>query len=217
MKGEIKLMNLRVDNISKKFGKNGLKETGFLLEQGDYLCITGQSGCGKTTLLNIVSGMLYPDTGDVYLDDKSIFNDMKEKERTQLRNHTIGYMMQGNSLIPDLTVWQNIVCPIELTGKRADKTEVEKLLERLGIDNICESYPSEISGGEYRRVLLARILMLDTGILLVDEPTSNLDEKSAVIVREVLNEIHVKKGTSLIVVTHDKDFFSYNPKRLNLE
>ncbi|MBQ3665088.1 MAG: ATP-binding cassette domain-containing protein [Lachnospiraceae bacterium] len=209
-------MNLKVDNISKKFGNNGLKEIGFLLQQGDFLCITGQSGCGKTTLLNIVSGMLTPDTGDVYINEKNIYYDMKEKERTQLRNQTIGYMMQGNSLIPDLTVWQNIICPVELVGKKVNQKEVKKLVKKLGIDNVCESFPSDISGGEYRRVLLARVMMLNTEILLVDEPTSNLDENSAKIVREVLYEMHKEKGVSIIVVTHDQEFFAYHPKRLSL-
>lgn len=211
------MIHLKVDKISKNFGKNGLNETSFELNEGEYLCITGESGCGKTTLLNIVSGMLHPDTGDVRINEKSIFKDIKEKERTKLRNRVLGYMTQGNSLIPDLTVWQNIICPLELAGKPSDRTKVMELTKTLGIDTITDSYPSEISGGEYRRVLLARILMLDTKILLVDEPTSNLDEKSAVIVRDVLYDMHANKRKGLIVVTHDKEFLSYQPNVLTLK
>lgn len=211
------MMNVRVENVSKSFGKNGLKEISFRLEQGDYLCIMGESGCGKTTLLNIVSGMLRPDTGDVLLNGKSIFHAMKEKERTALRNKTLGYMMQGSALIPDLTVWQNIVSPLELNGRSSDKMQVTALMKRLGIDNVTDSYPSEISGGEYRRVLLARVLLLDTEILLVDEPTSNLDENSAVIVREILNEYHSRQGKSLIVVTHDKQFLDSSTRLLEIK
>ena len=209
-------MELRAENIEKHFGKNGLGKTSFTLRSGEYLCITGESGCGKTTLLNIITGMLRPDSGNVFLDEKNIYLDLKEAERTAMRNRTVGYMMQGNSLIPDLTVWQNIVCPLELAGKKADGSKVNSLAERLLIGSILDSYPSEISGGEYRRVLLARILTLDTPILIVDEPTSNLDEKSAVIVREVLKETH-EAGKSLIVVTHDKTFFEYGPSVLEIK
>ena len=209
-------MMIRADNISKSFGRNGLRETSFELEKGDFLCITGESGCGKTTLLSIISGMLHPDCGEVYINGRGIFTDMKEKEGRRLRGSVIGYMMQGNSLIPELTVWQNVICPLELAGKKADREKAAGLMEKLGIDNITDSYPSEISGGEYRRVLLARILMLDTDILLVDEPTSNLDEKSAVIVRNVLRELHSSGGKSLIVVTHDREFLAFKPKVLEI-
>lgn len=211
------MIDFSIKDVSKKFGQNGLNKISFQLNQGDFFCITGESGCGKTTLLNIVSGMLRPDTGDVYLNGKSIFKDMKEQERTELRNKVLGYMMQGNSLIPDLTVWQNIIFPLELAGRKADEEEAVRLGEQLGIDNIMDSYPSEISGGEYRRVLLARILLLDTDILIVDEPTSNLDEKSAVIVRKVLHNICSTKRKSLIVVTHDKNFLDYATKSLKLK
>lgn len=210
-------MILRVDKISKNFGKSGLKETSFLLNPGDYLCITGQSGCGKTTLLNIISGMMHPDTGNVYLDGKNIYQDLKENQRTKLRNKDIGYMMQENSLISDLTIQQNTVCPIELVGKKADKKAMQTLFETLGISNIAGAYPSEISGGEYRRALLARTLMLDPQILMVDEPTSNLDEKSAQLVRNVLNDFCKNNRKSLIVVTHDKKFLSFKPKMLAVE
>ena len=179
------------------------------------VCVTGESGCGKTTLLNILSGMLRPDSGTVQLDGRNIFQ-MTDKERTMLRNTTIGYMTQGNSLIPELKVWQNIVCPTELCGKKADEDKVTALCERLGIANVSDSYPSDLSGGEYRRALLARVLLLDMPILLVDEPTSNLDEKSASIVREVLNEQYLK-GKGVLIVTHDKEFQRYEPEIIDLK
>ena len=208
-------MELKVENIQKQFGKAGLAKTEFTLKQGDFLCIVGESGCGKTTLLNIISGMLRPDSGNVFLDGRDIYRDLREPERTGMRNTFVGYMMQGNALIPDFTVRQNIVCPIELNGKKADHSKITGLARKLRIEKVMDSYPSELSGGEYRRVLLARVLLLDTPILVVDEPTSNLDERSAVIVRNVLHEAHVR-GKSLIVVTHDRAFFQYDPQILEL-
>ena len=204
-------MTLEAHNISKSFGKNGLPSVNISLSDGQFVCVTGESGCGKTTLLNVLSGMLKPDSGDVKLDGKSIYDSMSEHERTLLRNGTIGYMAQGNSLIPELTVWQNIVCPLELYSRKYDKKQVLELTQKLGINNVLDSYPSDISGGEYRRALLARVIMSDAKLLLVDEPTSNLDEKSAHIVREILYEEY-KSGKGLLIVTHDRDILGYRPE-----
>jgi putative ABC transport system ATP-binding protein len=210
------MTKLRVQEVQKHFGKNGLNETTFSLDSGDYLCVVGESGSGKTTMLNIAAGMLRPESGSVFIDEKDIYLGMKEKQRTALRRSVIAYMMQGSTLIPELTVRQNIVCPTELSGKKADKDKLSEIVSRLRIENIMDSYPAEISGGEYRRAMLARVLMPDSEILMLDEPTSNLDEKSADIVRTVLSEIHMS-GKSLIVVTHDKAFFKYSTKALEIK
>lgn len=194
--------SLEVKNVEKHFGKNGLDPVSFSLNNGDYLSVTGQSGCGKTTLLNILSGMLCPDSGEVFIDGKNIFTEMSEKERTKLRSTKIGYMMQGNVLIPELDILDNIIMPTELSGRAAEPSELEKLLDVLHITHILPSNPSEVSGGEYRRVILARTLLLHPSVLLADEPTSNLDVKSAEIVREVLGE-YVDENHILIVSTHD--------------
>lgn len=193
---------LVVKNAEKHFGKNGLDPVSLSLNNGEYLCITGESGCGKTTLLNIISGMLRPDNGAIFVDGKNIFTELSEKERTKLRSTKIGYMMQGNVLIPELDVMNNIRMPVELSRRNIDETELQKLLEILHITHILKSYPSEVSGGEYRRVILARTLLLHTDILLADEPTSNLDANSAEIVRDVLN-VYANENHILIVSTHD--------------
>ena len=208
-------MILEAHNISKTFGQNGLPPENISLSDGQFICVTGESGCGKTTLLNVLSGMLRPDSGHVKLDGKNIYENMSEHERTLLRNGTVGYMAQGNSLIPELTVWQNITCPLELYNKKYDKKQILELTQKLGIDNVLDSYPSDISGGEYRRSLLARVIMSDAKLLLVDEPTSNLDEKSAHIVREILYEEY-KKGKGLLIVTHDRDILEYKPEIIKI-
>lgn len=204
-------MILEAQNISKAFGKNGLPAVNISLTDGQFVCVTGQSGIGKTTLLNIISGMLRPDSGEVRLDGKNIYKKLNERRRTLLRSRAIGYMAQGNTLVPELTVWQNIVCPLELYGIKYDEEKVVEVIRRLGIDKVSESYPSDISGGEYRRVLLARVIISNAKLLLVDEPTSNLDENSAHIVREILYEEY-KKGRGLLVVTHDSEILRYGPE-----
>ena len=208
-------MILEAHNISKTFGQNGLSSVNISVSDGQFICVTGESGCGKTTLLNVLSGMLRPNSGHVKIDGKNIYENMSEHERTLLRNGTVGYMAQGNSLIPELTVWQNITCPLELYNKKYDKKQILELTQKLGIDNVLDSYPSDISGGEYRRSLLARVIMSDAKLLLVDEPTSNLDEKSAHIVREILYEEY-KKGKGLLIVTHDRDILEYKPEVIKI-
>jgi putative ABC transport system ATP-binding protein len=204
-------MTLIAENISKKFGQNGLAPVSMSIAENQFHVVIGESGCGKTTLLNILTGMLSPDSGSVTIDGKNIFTDMKESERTLLRYEKISYMTQGSTLIPELTVWQNIICPLELSGRKANEKDVNALAKKLGIVNILDSFPSEISGGEYRRVLLARCILPDAKLLLVDEPTSNLDEESAAIVREILFEEY-KKGKGLLIVTHDRELLSYQPQ-----
>lgn len=196
---------LVIRGVEKHFGKNGLSSTSFSLREGGYLCITGESGCGKTTLLNIITGMLRADSGSVILNGQDIYSQMNERARTRLRNKMIGYMMQGNTLIPELNAWDNIRCVLELNGRRADKKRIHEIAVRLGIADILRSYPSDISGGEYRRVLLARTLMLEPEILVADEPTSNLDESSAGAVRRLLDEYISDSGHILIVSTHDSE------------
>lgn len=208
-------MILEAENISKTFGKNGLPPVDIYLSDARFICVTGESGCGKTTLLNVLSGMLRPDSGQVKINGKNIYDSMPEHERTMLRNGTIGYMAQGNSLIPELTVLQNIVCPLELYNRKYDKKQIHELAQKLGIDRVLNSYPSDISGGEYRRALLARVIASDAELLLVDEPTSNLDENSAHIVREILYEEY-KKGKGLLVVTHDRDILDYEPEVIKI-
>lgn len=207
---------ITVKNVEKHFGRNGLSNTNFSLKQGDYLCITGKSGCGKTTLLNIISGMLKADSGNVILNGNNIYSSMNERSRTNLRNKKIGYMMQVNTLIPELDIKNNIRCPLELNGRKAKKECILEIAEKLNISNILKSSPSEISGGEYRRVLLARILIMDPEILIADEPTSNLDEKSAETVREILNEYISDKNHILIISTHDKVFLNKCSQLLEL-
>ena len=193
---------IAAENISKHFGKNGFAPITFAVKQGEFAVLTGASGCGKTTLLNILTGMLLPDNGKVLVDGTDLHT-LNSKQLAALRAQKIGYMMQGNVLLPDLTVLQNMLFPAQLAGRKIPAENAAQLAEKLKISNILYSYPSEISGGEYRRVMLARILLLDTPLLIADEPTSNLDHDSAALVREMLLERR-NSGVTLLIATHDK-------------
>ncbi|MBQ5336560.1 MAG: ABC transporter ATP-binding protein [Oscillospiraceae bacterium] len=188
-------------NITKLFGKNGLKSTDITVKKGEMTALAGASGCGKSTLLNILTGMLKPDSGSVLINGTDI-SKLSEKERTALRGGVIGYMMQKNALLPELTVWQNILFPAYSTKKKPDKKHAEEIAERLSLTSLLGSYPSQISGGEYRRVMLARVLVTEPEIIIADEPTSNLDRESAEIVRDMLKEVN-SSGTTVLAASHD--------------
>lgn len=192
---------ITANEIAKHFGKNGFGPITFSVQKGQLTGLTGASGCGKTTLLNILTGMLKPDSGSVLIDGTDL-QTLRSKELSALRSQKIGYMMQGNVLLPDLTVLQNLLFPAQLAGKKIQKEQAAEIAEKLHISNILTSYPSEISGGEYRRVMLARILLLDTPVLIADEPTSNLDGESAELVREMLTARR-EAGVTLLIAAHD--------------
>ena len=197
-------MILRAKSVTKKFrdGRCGLEASSLKVETGEYICIVGKSGCGKTTFLNILSGMLSPTSGVVYIENKDIYKELSEEKRTLLRNSKIGYMNYGNCLMENLTVWENLIFPIKLKGYRFEKQKLEEILNKLDIAEVKNAYPWQLSAGEYRRVCLGRVLALDTDILILDEPTSNLDEKSATIIADIISELNSDKG--IIVATHDK-------------
>lgn len=194
-------MVLEVAGITQQFnGRNILENCSFKLHEGEYISLVGKSGTGKTTLLNIVTGMLKPQSGTVSLDGNDIYNKMSEHKRTKLRADIIGYMNCAESLLESLTVYENIYYALRLNKKKKSETQIVKLLEQLYITNVKDSYPNQISSGEYRRACLARVLALDTKFLILDEPTSNLDDESAQLIADIILS-HKEKG--VLTATHD--------------
>ena len=195
---------LKIDNLCKKYGEKAVLENlSMQIEGPGVLAIMGASGIGKTTLLNIMTGMLRPSAGQVLLNGKEI-QSMKEHELAQLRRKCFGYAMQNASLLASLTVYENIALPMSFLSKR-ESTVIEEQLKKAGLWKVRDSYPSELSGGEYRRCTILRALINQPDFLFADEPTANLDDENAEIIIEMLNELR-KKGTAVIVATHDKRF-----------
>lgn len=202
-------MQLELKDIKKDFvSKRGryykcLEGINFMIESGELYLLYGASGNGKTTLLNIMTGMLRPSAGQVLLDGKPI-QSMKEHELARLRRKHFGYAMQNASLLASLTVYENVALPMNFFAK-SEPSVIEEQLKKAGLWKVRDSYPSELSGGEYRRCTIVRALINQPDFLFADEPTANLDDENAKIIIEILDELR-KKGTAVIVATHDKRF-----------
>lgn len=186
---------------------NAVKDTSIEVNEGELIAITGKSGSGKSTFINILSGLLTPDNGEVIINGKNVYT-LNDNERTRLRNEQIGIIPQGDSLLGTLTVLQNILLPATLYS---DKENIDKVVQRarqllikFGIENLENEYPSNLSGGEIRRVMITRALINNPKVIFADEPTANLDDENTEIVINLLRDI-TKENVSVIYVTHEVD------------
>lgn len=185
------------------------------IEDGEFVVLMGPSGSGKSTLMNIIGCLDNVDKGIYYLAGKNI-SAFSEEELSDVRNNKIGFVFQNFNLIADLTVLENISIPSLYAGKE-DKNRAVELAQRLGIGDRLEHYPNELSGGQRQRVAIARALMNQPKIILADEPTGNLDSRSAQEVMEILKEMNEKENKTIILVTHDEFTASFAQRRINLK
>ncbi len=189
---------LRVEGVSKTWGAFSLKDINFEVKDGEYFVILGPTGAGKTLLLETIAGLNYPDSGDIWLNDKKITGLPPEK-----RN--IGFVFQDYALFPHMTVWENVSFGLETRGiPLADRIpRVNRALELTGLKELSGMYPETLSGGEQQRTALARALVTEPSLFLLDEPLSALDVNTQEALRQELKRIHEKLGVTTIHVTHD--------------
>lgn len=176
------------------------------VRRGEVVAIIGKSGSGKTTLLNLVSGIDQVDRGEIYLENRRLTG-LDERAWTMFRRENIGFIFQFFNLIPTLSVWENIVLPLELNGMTApqDHRRAEELLDAVGLADRKDAFPDRLSGGEQQRVALARALVHDPLLVLADEPTGNLDEETGKHVLALLDRLTRQAGKSMILVTHSME------------
>ncbi len=198
---------LNTENLSKKYGKEeteitALYNVSISVENGEFLSIMGASGSGKSTLLNLLGGLDHPTDGKVLYHGKNIF-DMNDDALSQFRLKTIGFIFQTYNLIPELSVRENILLPVEIAKEKPDEKRLSVLVESLGLTDRLAHLPSQLSGGQQQRVAIARALINQPKILLCDEPTGNLDQKSGENVIQLLKMLNNKYGITILMITHD--------------
>jgi len=185
----------------------------FSLAAGEVCAITGPSGSGKTTLLGLCAGLDLPTSGRVTLAGHELTK-LSEDARAKVRNDLVGFVFQNFQLLPTLTALENVLIPLELRGRRADRALARQLLEKVGLGDRTSHFPVQLSGGEQQRVALARAFIHHPAILFADEPTGNLDADSRAVVEEMLFSLNREAGTTLVIVTHDATLAAKAPRRI---
>ena len=174
------------------------------VENGEFVAIVGTSGSGKSTLLHMLGGLDRPTSGAVLVDGKDIFS-LKDEELTIFRRRKIGFVFQSYNLVPVLSVYENIVLPIQLDGGKVDQSYVNQVIEALGLEQKLENLPSQLSGGQQQRVAIARALATKPAIILADEPTGNLDSKTSQDVLSLMKVTGQKFAQTMVMITHNEE------------
>ena len=204
---------IEVKNLTKKFTRNATEfdavhDVSLEVKNGEFAAIIGHSGSGKTTLFNMIAGLISPTSGEIYIDGSEITK-MEENEKAIFRNHNMGYVLQGQSLLNNFTILDNICMPAYLSSDVEEfKERALELLKQIGLEEFANEYPSNLSGGEIRRVSIVRAMINNPKIIVADEPTSNLDPENSNKVMQMLKDIS-KSGTTVLLSTHELEYLSY--------
>ena len=200
---------LKVENLCKTYGTGeakveALKQVSFSLCRGEFAAFLGESGSGKSTLLNCIGALDTPTSGHILMDGQDLFA-MKDEQRTIFRRRNIGFIFQSFQLIPELNVEQNIAFPLLLDYRKPKKSEVDELLELLGLTERRRHLPSQLSGGQQQRVAIGRALITKPKLILADEPTGNLDTKNSQDVIALLTQASRHYQQTILMITHNSN------------
>ncbi len=213
---------IQLENLSKSYQEGThvrvvLRDANATFAKGEFVAILGRSGTGKSTLLNLISGIDRADSGAIWLDGQNL-TALDEQARTLFRRRNVGFVFQFFNLIPTLTVWENVVLPLELKGAAANdaRLRTESVLDAVGLLDRRDTFPDRLSGGEQQRIAIARALVHDPLLVLADEPTGNLDRETGRQVMALLDQLTRQAGKNLILVTHSREAAAHADRVLHL-
>lgn len=204
---------IQVEHVTKQFTRNdrdfdAVHDVSLEVKKGEFAAITGHSGSGKTTLFNMMAGLTAPLSGKIYIGGSEITG-MKENEKVVFRSQNMGYVLQGQSLLNNFTILDNICMPAYLSSQVQEfKERALELLRQIGLEEFAGEYPANLSGGEIRRVAIVRAMLNQPKVILADEPTSNLDPENSHKMMQMLKDIS-RSGTTIVLSTHELEYLSY--------
>ena len=215
---------LKLEGLNKKYSGNVdnlhiIRDLNLEVKEGEFISILGKSGSGKSTLLNLIGMLDKPDSGKIFIDGEEV-ELLDDKKLDLVKNKKLGFVFQFHYLLPEFTALENVMLP-GLVNNYKEKEVIKKrameLLAEVGMDHRITHKPMELSGGEKQRVAIARALMNSPTILLMDEPTGNLDEETSEMIHKLLRKINIEKKQTIIVVTHSKELANLSHKKLYLK
>lgn len=212
---------LETKHLKKYYGQGdslvkAVDDISISVEKGEFVAIVGTSGSGKTSLLNLLGGLDYADSGEVIIGGQSLLN-MKDEERTVFRRRNIGFIFQNYNLVSMLNVYKNVVLPIRLDGNKPDDEFIGKILSLLGLTEKSRNRPNQLSGGQQQRVAIARALVSKPKIVLADEPTGNLDSRTSAEVIGLLQMTNREFNQTIIMITHNEEIAQQADRIIHLE
>ena len=212
---------LETIDLRKTYGKgetavNALNGINLKIENGEFAAIVGSSGSGKSTLLHMLGGLDRPTSGKVFVDGKDIFS-LGDEELTVFRRRKTGFVFQSYNLVPVLSVYENIVLPIQLDGGRVDKKYMDEVIDTLGLGSKLNSFPNQLSGGQQQRVAIARALGAKPAIILADEPTGNLDSRTSQDVLGLLKISGERFSQTIVMITHNEEIAQTADRIIRIE
>lgn len=212
---------LKTTNLTKIYGTgetavHALDGVSFEVERGEFVAVVGTSGSGKSTMLHMIGGLDKPTSGDVIVDGRAL-GDLDDESLTIFRRRNIGFVFQQYNLIPMLNVWENVILPVKLDGKKPQKEYVEMVVDTLGLSGKTANLPCTLSGGQQQRVAIARALATKPGLLLCDEPTGNLDSQTSQDVLGLLKVTSEQFHQTIIMITHNEEIAQLADRILRIE